>query len=371
MASNSFKRVWNTLPERKAHNQKLIIFYLFLANNDFRQFVAVEQTMEIPTQIMRSWLVNTLDTPVALGLVEKPSAGPNEVIIRVKATGLNFADLLMIKGTYQETPETPFSPGLEIAGEIIDLGAQVTSLRVGQRVAAYTGRGGLSEFVATAAERCVPLPDQMDEVTAAGFQIAYGTSHLALKRRARLKAGETLAVLGAAGGVGLTAVEIGKAMGAYVIAVARGRDRLEVARAAGADVLIDTDDTEDMRASLKEAGPLNVIYDAVGGDIGEASLRATAPEARYLIIGFASGDLPQLRPNHLLVKNTDVMGIYWGSYFDFAPEIFRESLSELFDWYCDGRIRPHVSHEIPFDDADQALELLRSRRATGKIVVTQ
>lgn len=320
---------------------------------------------------MKAWVVESFEAPLNYTRIEKPEVGPGLVLLDIRATGLNFADLLMIKGTYQETPTPPFSPGLEVAGTIKAVGPGVKGLEVGQRVAAYAGSGGLAEYLVTEAQRCLPLPDSMDDVTAAGFQIAYGTSHLALTRRARLKPGERLAVLGAAGGVGLTAVEIGKAVGAEVVAVARGAERLEVARRAGAEVLIDSATNKDMVAALKEAGPFDVIYDAIGGEIGEAALRATAPEARYLLIGFASGDLPRLRPNHLLVKNTDVMGLYWGGYLAFAPEVLRESLAELVEWHSAGRIRPHVSHQIPFAETEAALELLRSRKATGKIVVTQ
>ncbi len=319
---------------------------------------------------MRAWVIEAFDTPLKLLEVERPAPADKDVLIRVAATGLTFADLLMMKGTYQETPDLPFTPGLEVAGTIATVGENVRGFEPGQRVAAFAGRGGLAEYVVVNASRCLPLTGTMDDVKAAGFQIAYGTSHLALTRRARLQPGETLAVLGAAGGVGLTAVEIGKALSARVIAVARGRDRLAIAGAAGADVLIDSETTDDMRRALKEAGPLDVIYDAVGGPTGEAALRATAPEARYLIIGFASGDLPRLRPNHLLVKNTDVIGVYWGGYLNFAPDVLRDSLTELVAWHDAGRIKPHVSHTFPLAEADAALDLLQSRKATGKIVIT-
>lgn len=320
---------------------------------------------------MRAWVVENFDRPMELRSVNQPVPGDSEVLVRVSATGLNFADLLMIKGTYQETPTPPFSPGLEVAGTVIEVGRDVPGIETGQRVAAYCGSGGLAEYVTLDASRCIPLHDGMDDVTGAGFQIAYGTSHLALTRRARLQPGEKLAVLGAAGGVGLTAVEIGKALGAHVIAVARGADRLEIAKRAGADVLIDSSGTDDMCEALNATGPLDVIYDAVGGEIGEASLRATAPEARYLVVGFASGDVPTIKPNHLLVKNTDVIGVYWGGYLAFAPDALSDGLNELMRWQRDGHIAPHVSHVLPFEQADAALDLLRSRQATGKIVVTQ
>ena len=321
--------------------------------------------------MMRSWVVDAFETPIRLGTAPKPAPEAGEILIDVEATGLNFADLLMIKGTYQETPQPPFAPGLEVAGKVADIGADVSGFTLGQPVAAYTGRDGLSEYVSTDTSRCLPLPESMDMVSAAGFQIAYGTSHLALTRRARIAAGERLAVLGAAGGVGLTAVEIGKALGAHVIAVARGNARLETARRAGADILIDTDTTQDLRTALKAAGPFDVIFDAVGGEIADAALRATAPEARHILIGFASSDLPRLKPNHLLVKNVDVLGVNWGGYLKFAPEALRDSLAELTRWHGAGRIHPHISKTFSFDKADNALAYLESRQATGKIVVTQ
>ncbi|MEC8041688.1 MAG: NADPH:quinone oxidoreductase family protein, partial [Pseudomonadota bacterium] len=219
------------------------------------------------------------------------------------------------------------------------------------------------------ADRLVPIPDSMPYEDAAAFQIAYGTSHIALKHRARMQPGETLLVLGAAGGVGLTAVEIGKLMGAKVIACARGADKLEAAKAAGADHLIDAK-TADLRAEVKALGGADVVYDPVGGDQWEAAFRACKPEARLIPIGFASGEVPQIPANHLLVKNLTVLGLYWGGYLKFAPEVLTGSMAELLTWYEEGHLKPHVSHVLPLDRADEALELLRSRKSTGKVVVT-
>jgi NADPH2:quinone reductase len=233
----------------------------------------------------------------------------------------------------------------------------------------FAGHGGLAEHGCFPAARAVILPDGMSFTDAAAFQIAYGTSHVALDHRARLQPGETLLVLGAAGGVGLTAVEIGKLMGARVIACARGREKLDVARKAGADHLIDAR-TEDIRAVCKDLGGVDVVYDPVGGDQFKAAFRACNPEARILTIGFASGEVPQIPANHLLVKNLAVMGLYWGGYLKFRPEVVTDSLRTLFDWHAAGRIKPHVSHILPLDRADEALELLRSRKSTGKVVVT-
>jgi len=290
------------------------------------------------------------------------------VLIRVAACGLNFADLLTIEGRYQDMPPLPAALGKEYAGVVHATGPDV-ALRVGTRVAVYTGHGGLADYALAPVDRCLPIPDAMPFDVAAGFQIAYGTSHLALTRTARLQPGETLLVLGAAGGVGLTAVEIGAKLGATVIAVARGADRLAVAKTAGATHLIDGR-SDDIRTAVKELGGADVVYDTVGGDAFRDALRATKPEGRILAIGFASGDVPQIPANHLLVKNVSVHGFYWGGFLDFAPEALTTSLKELFDWYVEGRIRPHISHTFPLDRAIEALDLLRNRGATGKIVVT-
>ncbi len=300
-----------------------------------------------------------------------PATG--EVLIRIEACGLNFADLLMAKGTYQDTPKTPFTLGMEVCGVVEGYGPATEGQNqglpaIGTRVAVFGGSGGLADFGCFPAERCVEVPDQMPSTEAAGFMVAYGTSHLALTRRARLRAGETLLVLGAAGGVGLTAVEIGKALGATVIAVARGQDKLAVAKAAGADHLIDA--SEDLVARVRGLGGADVVYDPVGGDSFLNAIRCANREARLITIGYASGDVPKIPANHLLVKNIDVIGFYWGGYLTFAPKVLTDSLAELFQWYAQGRIKPHVSHVLPLDRAAEALELLASRKSTGKVVVT-
>ena len=318
---------------------------------------------------MRAYQVTDHDQPAALADLPRPSPGPGEVLVRIRACGLNFADLLMQNGTYQETPPLPFTLGMEVAGEVVETGAEVTRFASGDRVAVFGGQGGLAEFGVFDAARAVKLPEGMDAVAAAAFQIAYGTSHLALDHRARLAEGETLLVLGAAGGVGLTAVEIGKVMGARVIACARGADKLEAARAAGADHLIDAK-TDDIRAAVRDLGGADVVYDPVGGEQFTAAFRACNPEARYLAIGFASGDVPQIKANHLLVKNISVLGLYWGGYLSFRPEVLTGSLATLLEWYAAGKITPHVSHVLPLEDAAEGLELLRSRASTGKVVIT-
>ena len=304
-----------------------------------------------------------------LATLEIPHPGPGEIRVRIEACGLNFADLLMIKGTYQDTPALPFTLGMEVAGTIDSLGAGVTGLEEGQRVAVFGGQGGLAEYGCFDAARAVVLPDGMSAVDAAAFQIAYGTSHVALDYRARLMPGETLLVLGAAGGVGLTAVEIGKLMGATVVACARGADKLAVAQAAGADHLIDTD-TDDLRARMKDLGGADVVYDPVGGPLFEAAFRSCKPEARLLPVGFASGEVPQIKSNHLLVKNLTVMGLYWGGYLAFKPQVITGSLRTLLGWYAEGRLKPHVSAALPLERAAEGLEMLRSRTSTGKVVIT-
>jgi NADPH2:quinone reductase len=265
----------------------------------------------------------------------EPRPGEGEIGVRIAACGLNFADLLMIRGEYQERPALPFTLGLELAGTVTEVGAGVSDFRPGDRVAVFAGSGGLAE--------------------AGAF-------------RAALQPGETLLVLGAAGGVGLTAVEIGKAMGARVIAAARGADKLAVARLAGADHLIDTD-RDDLRDSVKALGGADVVYDPVGGALFTAALRACKPKARIVVIGFASGNVPQIPANILLVKNITVIGFYWGGYLAFDPGRLRASLSHLLEWRAEGRIRPHLSQVLPRERAAEGLALLRDRKTTGKVVI--
>lgn len=317
---------------------------------------------------MRALRIVAFDRPPELVQVPDPEPGPGEALVRVAACGLNFADVLMAQGRYQETPPLPFTPGLEIAGEVLALGPDAEGPVPGTRVAAFCGHGGLAERAVVPAAICRPLPASLPDAQAAGFQIAYGTSHLALTRRARLRAGETVAVLGAAGGVGLTAVEIGHALGARVIAVARGGEKQALARKAGADVVLDAG--ADLRTELRALGGVDVLYDPVGGDAHKAAMGAMRPEGRVLVIGFASGTVPKIRANHLLVKNVDLIGFYWGGYLKFDPQALADSLDELLAWHAADRIRPHVSEVLPLERAIDGLDRLRDRRATGKIVVT-
>jgi len=274
----------------------------------------------------------------------------------------------MVQGRYQDMPALPFTPGMEVCGEVTGLGPGVSGPALGTRVVVFGGHGGLAQHGVFPAALCRPVPAAMADVVAAGFQVAYGTSHLALTRRARLQPGETLLVLGAAGGVGLTAVEVGHQLGARVIAVARGAERRAVAQAAGADHLIDPE-AGDLKAALRALGGVDVIYDPVGGASFDAALAAARPEARALVIGFASGEVPQVAANRLLVKNVDVMGFYWGGYLRFAPEALTDSLATLLDWHAAGRLHPHVGHVLPLAQAAAGLDLLAARRATVKVVI--
>ncbi|AKS45458.1 NADPH2:quinone reductase [Octadecabacter temperatus] len=317
---------------------------------------------------MKAFQVQTYDTPPTHCAVNAPVPAEGEVLLNIEACGLNFADLLMAKGTYQDTPSPPFTLGMEVCGTVLALGNGVSTPEIGTRVAVFGGQGGLAEQGVFPANLCREVPAEMSSPDAAGFQVAYGTSHLALTRRAKLQAGETLLVMGAAGGVGLTAVEIGKAMGATVIGVARGAEKMAVAKAAGADHVIDA--SADITAEVRALGGADVVYDPVGGDAFKAAMRATNREGRMITIGFASGDVPQIPANHLLVKNITVIGFYWGGYLKFDPTSLTDSMGELMDWYVQGRLKPHVSHTLPLEQAADALELLRSRKSTGKVVVT-
>jgi len=297
---------------------------------------------------------------------------PNEVRIRVRACGVNFADTLMIAGKYQVKPEFPFTPGLEAAGEVVEIGTGVNHLAIGQRVLAVLRfGGGYAEEIAINADAVVSIPDSMDFVTAAAFPVAYGTSHFALTHRGHLKAGETLLVLGAAGGVGLTAVEIGKQLGARVIAAAGSPEKLAVAREHGADELIDYQ-RESIRDRVRDlTGGLgaDVVYDPVGGDAFDQALRAVNWEARMLVIGFAAGRIQSVPANLILVKNISVIGVVWGAQAARDPVLISRKLAELLRWWEAGRLKPLVARTFPLAEAGAAMEALLSRRYAGRIVL--
>lgn len=317
---------------------------------------------------MQAWQVPDFGkTPVRVEIAT-PTPAKGEIVVRVEAVGLNFADMLAIQGKYQVRQALPFIPGMELSGVVEALGPGVEGPAPGTRVLATCPAGALAERICLPAHRLTPLPAAMGFEEAAGFPIAYGTSHLALTHTARLKPGETLFVTGAAGGVGLTAVEIGKHLGARVIASARGEARLSVVREAGADVLIDSD-APDLKDALRAAGGVDVVYDVVGGPGFDQALRACKPEGRLLAIGFASGAVPQVPANLLLVKNLTVSGFWYGGYEAHAPQLVADSMAQLLRWRAEGLIRPHLSQVLPFDAFPEGLALLRDRKATGKVVI--
>ncbi|HYC14864.1 MAG TPA: NADPH:quinone oxidoreductase family protein [Stellaceae bacterium] len=323
---------------------------------------------------MRAVLCRDYGPLERLEVAEAPSPpiAPGAVRVAVHAAGINFADLLIVQGKYQEKPPLPFSPGFEIAGVVTELGPGVAGIRLGARVLGMMEHGAYADEAVLPAERVIPIPDGMEFALAAGFPVAYGTSYGALEWRARLQAGETLLVLGAAGGVGLTAVEIGKAMGASVIAVAGGAEKLEIARRQGADHLIDYA-REDLRARIKEitgGRGVDVAYDPVGGDAFDQALRSIAWGGRIIVIGFAAGRIQQIPANIVLVKNCDVIGFFWGSYRRHHPALVRESLETLLRWFAAGKLKPHVSHRFDLAEAPRAMALLAERKATGKVVLT-
>lgn len=321
---------------------------------------------------MRAIVCSTLGGPVAPADLPPMPLPADGVRIKVAAAGVNFADTLLINGKYQEKLEPPFAPGMELAGTVVEIGPDVRNCRPGDRVMALTTGGAWAEEAVAAEHDVFMLPANLDFVTAAGFPVAYGTSHLALKHKAHLKAGETLVVHGAAGGVGLTAVEVGAALGATVIATAGGPDKVRVALDHGAHHGIDYK-AEDIRARVKEltgGRGADVVYDPVGGEVFDASLRSIAADGRILLIGFASGTVPQIPANILLVKNVTVIGYWWGAYRKLAPAMLRESMIEALQWWADGKLKPHVSTTLPLIEAPKALEMIRGRAATGKIVLT-
>ena len=323
---------------------------------------------------MRAVLCKHFCTPADLTVedVPMPELTDGSVRIAVRAAGVNFADTLIIAGKYQVKAPPPFSPGFEIAGEVLECGAGVSRVKPGDRVMAVIEYGGFAEQVVAPETEVHVLPDTVDDQVGAGFPVAYGTSHLGLKLRARLRAGETLLVHGAAGGVGLTAVEIGKRLGATVIATAGGAEKLQIAADAGADHLIDsrTGDVRETVKALTDGRGADVVYDPVGGALFDASLRCTAPGGRILLVGFASGDVPQIPANILMVKNIDAIGFYWGAHRVFAPEMMTASFEELLTWLGEGSLKPHVSGTYPLDEAPKALQDLKARRTTGKVVLT-
>ena len=302
--------------------------------------------------------------------VPSPEVSGSGVKVKVKAAGLNFPDTLIIEGKYQIKPELPFSPGGEMAGEIIEVGPDVKHLKPGMRVMGLTGYGSFAEEMVVAENRVIPVPDAMSDETAAAFSMVYGTSYHALKQRANIQPGETLLVLGASGGVGLAAVELGKAMGAKVIAAASSDDKLQVAKEAGADDLINYTD-EDLKEALKSRYPqgIDVIYDPVGDRFTEPALRNMAWNGRFLIVGFAAGEIPKIPANLALLKGCSIVGVFWGAFTQHEPKEHIQNVKELMQLFAEGKIDPRVSEVFPFEQYQDALAALTSRRAKGKVVL--
>jgi len=322
---------------------------------------------------MKAVLCKTLGPARDLVLADVASPQPkiNEVLLDVHAAGVNFPDTLIIEGKYQFQPPLPFSPGGEAAGVVAAVGAKAGAFEVGQRVMALTGCGAFAEQVAVPYYNVLPIPDSMDFTTAAALGMTYGTSLHALRQRANLQPGETLLVLGASGGVGLAAVEIGKAMGAKVIAAASSADKLAVAKAAGADELIDysTSSLKDEIKRLTGGQGVDVIYDPVGGELFDQAVRGLAWNGRLLVVGFASGLIPQLAVNLALLKGAAVVGVFWGAFAQRQPQDNAANFRQLFAWHAEGKIKPLVSKTYPLAEAGSAIEQLAQRKAVGKLVV--
>ncbi len=303
--------------------------------------------------------------------IEAPSPGPKEVRLAVRAAGVNFPDVLIISGNYQFKPPFPFSPGMECAGEVLEVGAEVEGIAVGDRVIANPGWGCFAEEVAVPAEQILAMPDAMSFEHGAAFPITYGTTYHALVQRGELQPGETMVVHGAGGGVGLTAVEMGKLMGARVIATAGSDEKLEVAKSYGADELINysTEKIRERVKALTDGKGADVIYDPVGGDAMDESVRCINWKGRILVIGFASGRIADIASNLILLKGFSVVGVFWGSFRAREPELSRTNFETLLEWYAEGKLKPHVSLALPLEQATEALEALIARKVSGKAVL--
>ncbi|HWE55092.1 MAG TPA: NADPH:quinone oxidoreductase family protein [Acidimicrobiales bacterium] len=308
-----------------------------------------------------------------VGEVDQPVAGPGQVLVDVKACSVNFPDLLMIQDLYQFKPKPPFVPGSEVSGVVMSVGEGVDRFQVGDRVLGSSlFIGGLAEIAALSADTTVALPDDVDYADAAGLLYAYGTSHHALKDRADLQPGQSLLVLGAAGAVGLAAVEIGALMGARVIAAASSDEKLDLCRRYGATETVNysTQDLKTVVRDLTGGDGADVVYDPVGGPYSEPALRATAWDGKFLVVGFAAGDIPKIPLNLALLRGCSIVGVFWGSFVMREPERHRANVTEMVGWWSEGRLRPHTSASYPLDQAAQAFRDMAERRAMGKVVVT-
>jgi NADPH2:quinone reductase len=322
---------------------------------------------------MKAILCKAWGAPDTLVVEELPEVhpGPGQVSIDVHAAGVNFPDVLIIQNKYQVKPELPFTPGSELAGVVREAGEGVTHVKPGDKVMAYVSQGAFAQQIVASAQMVMPMPPELDFDTAAAVTLTYGTSHHAVVDRAQLKAGETMLVLGAAGGVGLAAIEIGKALGARVIAAASTDEKLEVCKAHGADVTINYS-TQDLREAIKAAtdgkGP-NVIYDPVGGVYAEPAFRSIAWRGRYLVVGFANGEIPKLPLNLTLLKGASLVGVFWGDFARREPKASAAAMRELMGWMAEGKIKPHISGRYALAQTAQALNDMAARKVTGKVVI--
>lgn len=322
---------------------------------------------------MKAVLCKEYGPPENLSVEEVPDLAPGkgQAVVAVKACGVNFPDTLIIQGKYQFKPPLPFSPGGEVAGVVKAVGEGVANVKPGDPVIAFTSWGGFAEQVVAEAAQLIPIPPGLDFPTASAFVLTYGTSIHALKDRAQLQAGETLLVLGAAGGVGLSAIEIGKIMGARVIAAASSQEKLDVCREHGADDLINyaTEDLKDRLKELTNGKGADVVYDPVGGNYSEVALRGTAWNGRYLVIGFTAGDIPRIPLNLPLLKGCSIVGVFWGSFAAHDPAANRRNLLELLGWLKEGKLKPYISATYPLEGAPQALRDMMERKVKGKVVL--
>lgn len=322
---------------------------------------------------MKAVLCREYGLPDRLTIEELPSLvpGKGQVVVDVKACGMNFPDTLIIQGKYQFKPAMPFTPGSDIAGVVKAVGEGVRNVKVGDEVVALIPHGGFAEEALAQAAVCYPKPPGMTHVHAASFMMAYGTSYHALKDRANLQPGETLLVLGASGGVGLTAVELGKIMGARVIAAASSDEKLALCREYGADEVINytTEDLKTRAKALTGGRGADVVYDPVGGAYSEAALRATAWKGRFLVVGFAAGDIPRIRLNLVLLKGCQIVGVFWGAFTQRESKLNLQNTLQLIKWFGDGTLNPHIHAVYPLEETPSALQEMMERKVRGKVVI--
>ena len=323
---------------------------------------------------MKALLCTHFGPPDELEFLDVPSPVPDagQVVVGVKAASVNFPDVLIIENKYQFKPPLPFSPGSELAGVVKAVGPGVTHVQPGDRVMAFTTYGAFAEEVALDGFRVLPMPEGMEFGTAAALLLTYGTMDHALRDRGSVKAGETVLVLGAAGGIGIASIEIAKALGARVIACASTEEKLAVCRTHGADDLIDysTDDLRERIKTLTGGGGVDVIVDPVGGPFTEPALRSIAWRGRLLVVGFAAGEIPRIPLNLTLLKGCAIVGVFWGDFLRREPAAFAESIAQLGEWYRSGKLKPHISATFPLERAADAIKLMAARKVIGKVVVT-